>query len=144
MYWRVAPVRLEPLDQRHAGRLVAAAAAVPSLYQWSAVPQGKHEMTRYIDTALAWRDAGTAEPFAIVRRYDGALTGSMRFIDMEPLGMAGGPPASRQQRARHLRDRLIRGWPVRPTDRSQHRGQAPDAGTSLRNLANAPRLPSHG
>ena len=36
------------------------------LYRWSPVPQGKDEARKYIDTALAWQDAGTAVPFAIV------------------------------------------------------------------------------
>src|SRR5215471_6034775 len=76
-------VRLEPLDLRHADALVAAAAAEPSLYQWSAVPQGKREMMRYIGTALEWRDAGTAVPFAIVRLQDNAVIGSTRYFDME-------------------------------------------------------------
>jgi len=76
-------IRLEPLDRRHADALVAASAADPSLYQWSAVPLGKIEVTRYIDTALAWRDAATAVPFATVRLSDGAVIGSTRFFDLE-------------------------------------------------------------
>jgi RimJ/RimL family protein N-acetyltransferase len=76
-------VRLEPLELRHADALAAASAAEPSLYQWSAVPQGKLDMTRYIETALRWRDAGTAVPFAIVRRSDNAVIGSTRYFDME-------------------------------------------------------------
>ena len=76
-------VRLEPLDIGHADALVAAAAAEPSLYQWSAVPQGKREVTRYIDTALEWRAAGTAVPFAILRLEDNLVIGSTRYFDME-------------------------------------------------------------
>lgn len=76
-------VRLEPLEHRHVDALVTAAAVEPSLYQWSAVPQGKPEMTRYIDTALAWRDAGTSVPFAIVRLDDNVVIGSTRYFDME-------------------------------------------------------------
>ena len=76
-------VRLEPLELRHADALAAASAAEPSLYQWSAVPQGKLDMTRYIETALRWRDAGTALPFAIVRRSDNAVIGSTRYFDLE-------------------------------------------------------------
>lgn len=76
-------VRLEPLELRHIDALAAASAAEPSLYQWSAVPQGKLETARYIETALAWRDAGTALPFAIVRRSDNAVIGSTRYFDME-------------------------------------------------------------
>ncbi len=76
-------IRLEPLDHRHVDGLVAAAAADPSLYQWSPVPQGKVEATSYIDTALAWRDAGTAVPFAIVRVDDAVVIGSTRFWNLE-------------------------------------------------------------
>ena len=52
-------VRLEPLERRHAAALVEASAADTSLYQWSLVPVGREAVERYIDTALAWRDAGT-------------------------------------------------------------------------------------
>jgi RimJ/RimL family protein N-acetyltransferase len=76
-------VRLEPLQREHVDGLVAAAAADPSLYRWSLVPQGKDAVTRYVDTAMAWRDAGTAFPFAIVRLEDGALIGSTRFWNIE-------------------------------------------------------------
>jgi RimJ/RimL family protein N-acetyltransferase len=85
-------VRLEPLDHRHVDGLVTAAAAEPALYQWSAVPQGKPEMTRYIDTSLAWRDAGTAVPFAIVRLEDKTVVGSTRYFDMERWAWPEGHP----------------------------------------------------
>jgi RimJ/RimL family protein N-acetyltransferase len=76
-------VRLEPLDQRHVDGLAAAAAVDPSLYQWSPVPQGRAETARYVETALAWRDARTAVPFATVRVEDGAVIGSTRFWNIE-------------------------------------------------------------
>jgi RimJ/RimL family protein N-acetyltransferase len=76
-------VRLEPLEHRHGDGLVAAAAADPSLYQWSPVPQGKREATQYIDTAVAWREAGSAVPFAIVRVRDSVVIGSTRFWNLE-------------------------------------------------------------
>ncbi|HEY4973491.1 MAG TPA: GNAT family protein [Steroidobacteraceae bacterium] len=78
-----AQVRLEPLEHRHTNGLVAAAAADPSLYLWSPVPQGIGETARYIDTALAWRAAGSALPFAIVRADDGVVIGSTRFWNLE-------------------------------------------------------------
>lgn len=78
-----AHVRLEPLGRHHAEGLAAAAAADPVLYRWSAVPQGTAEVDRYIETALAMRDAGKAVPFATVRRADGAVLGSTRFFDVE-------------------------------------------------------------
>src|SRR6202051_3791250 len=64
-------IRLEPLEYRHVEGLAAASATDSSLYQWSPVPQGKVEATSYVDTALAWRDAGSAVSFAIVRLNDG-------------------------------------------------------------------------
>ena len=76
-------VRLEPLDHSHIDGLVAAAAQDPSLYHWSVVPQDKAAVTRYIDTALAWREAGMALPFATIRIADGAVIGSTRFFDIE-------------------------------------------------------------
>jgi N-acetyltransferase len=75
--------RLEPLDRRHTDGLVAAAAADPSLYQWSPVPQGPHDVTEYIDTAVASREAGRALSFAIVRITDGVVIGSTRFWNLE-------------------------------------------------------------
>jgi len=76
-------IRLEPLSRSHVDGLAAAAAFDSSLYQWSPVPQGKIEAAQYVDTALAWRDAGTALPFAIVRKDDGIILGSTRFWNLE-------------------------------------------------------------
>ena len=99
-------VRLEPLDYCHVDGLVTASAADPSLYQWSPIPQGKVETGVYIDTALAWRDAGTAVPFAIVKLNDGksndssdggVVIGSTRFFNLERWSWPPGHP-------RHGRD----------------------------------------
>ena len=92
-------VRLEPLDHCHADGLAAAASGDQSLYQWSPVPQGKAAASKYIETALAWRKAGTALAFAIVKHAappagqtnnegkdrvdDGVVIGSTRFFDLE-------------------------------------------------------------
>jgi RimJ/RimL family protein N-acetyltransferase len=76
-------VRLEPLERAHIPGLVAAAGRDLALYQWSAVPQGTAEMARYVEGALAGREAGTALPFATVRIADGAVIGSSRFFDIE-------------------------------------------------------------
>jgi RimJ/RimL family protein N-acetyltransferase len=76
-------VRLEPLARRHVDGLATASAADPSLYQWSPIPQGKSEAEKYVDTALAWQEAGTAAPFAVVRLADGAVIGSTRFWLLE-------------------------------------------------------------
>jgi N-acetyltransferase len=76
-------VRLEALSDSHVDGLVSAAASDPSLYRWSPVPQGKVEAAKYIATALTWKAAGTALPFAIVRVSDGSIIGSTRFFDLE-------------------------------------------------------------
>jgi len=90
-------VRLEPLDHRHVEGLVAAAAVDPSLYQWSPVPQGQVEAARFVETAVAWRDAGTAVPFAIVRLDVGAVIGSTRFWNLERWAWPHGHPRHRRQ-----------------------------------------------
>jgi RimJ/RimL family protein N-acetyltransferase len=89
-------IRLEPLAHHHLDALALASAADPSLYQWSPVPQSKLEATTYINTALAWRDAGTAVPFAIVNQNDNTVIGSTRFWNLERWSW---PPAH----ARHAR-----------------------------------------
>ncbi len=85
-------VRLEPLEHGHIDGLVSASTSDPSLYRWSPVPQGKAEATAYVNTALAWRDAGTAVPFAIVRAVDGVVIGSTRFWNIERWAWPSGHP----------------------------------------------------
>jgi N-acetyltransferase len=76
-------VRLEPLTREHIDGLVRAASADASLYRFSPVPLTREQTQRYVDTALAWRDAGTAVPFATVRASDGVILGSTRFWNIE-------------------------------------------------------------
>ena len=78
-----AHVRLEPLNPSHVEGLVAAASEDTFLYQWSLVPRNKIEAIRYVDTALAWQQAGEAMPFAIVRVSDRVVIGSTRFWNLE-------------------------------------------------------------
>jgi RimJ/RimL family protein N-acetyltransferase len=93
-------IRLELLTHHHIDALAAASAADPSLYQWSPVPQGKLEATTYINTAIAWRDAGTAVPFAIVNLNDNTVIGSTRFWNLERWSWPPGHP----RHARHHPD----------------------------------------
>jgi len=93
-------VRLEPLDHRHVDGFVAATATDAPLYQWSPVPQGKVEATSYVDTALAWRDAGSAVPFAIIRLDDGVVIGSTRFWNLERWSW----PPEHPRHGRHVPD----------------------------------------
>ncbi|HEY1919049.1 MAG TPA: GNAT family protein [Streptosporangiaceae bacterium] len=76
-------VRLEPLGYEHVDGLAAASEVDPVLYRWSPVPQGHDEVTRYVETALSWRDAGTAVPYATVRVADGVVIGCTRFWGLE-------------------------------------------------------------
>ncbi|HEY2269613.1 MAG TPA: GNAT family N-acetyltransferase [Streptosporangiaceae bacterium] len=75
-------VRLEPLRHDHVPGLVAAAAGGEDLYRWTAVPTDTGQARRYVEKALAARDAGTSVPFAVVRAADGAVIGSTRFWDL--------------------------------------------------------------
>jgi RimJ/RimL family protein N-acetyltransferase len=83
-------IRLEPLSPGHIDGLAAAAGDERDLYRWSPVPQGKAEAARYVETALAWQEAGTAVPFVIVRANDGVVIGSTRFWNIERWGWPEG------------------------------------------------------
>lgn len=85
-------VRLEPLEQRHLDGLAEAAAVDPSLYRWTPLPQGRDGMSEYVNTAISWCEAGTAEPFAIIRLSDGAVVGSTRFWNLERWAWPVGNP----------------------------------------------------
>jgi RimJ/RimL family protein N-acetyltransferase len=76
-------VRLVPLDRGHIKGLAAAAGEDSTLYRWSPVPQGETEAAAYIDTALAWKEAGSAVTFAILRVHDEVVIGSTRFFNLE-------------------------------------------------------------
>jgi len=90
-------IRLEPVAHHHIDGLVAASAADPTLYQWTPVPQGKADVAAYINTALAWRDAGTAVPFAIIRLDGGMVIGSTRFWNIERWAWPQGHPRHGRQ-----------------------------------------------
>jgi len=76
-------VRLEPLGNEHLDGLVAASATGEELYKWSPVPRGAVETRNYIATALSWRDANTAVPFAIISKADNKIIGATRFWNLE-------------------------------------------------------------
>ena len=77
-----AHVRLESLEYRHVPGLLVAACGGGELYRWSPVPQDEDAVRRYVETALAARDAGHAVPFAVVRAQDDTVIGSTRFWDL--------------------------------------------------------------
>jgi len=98
-------VRLEPLGEHHIDGLLAAAAD-RSFYGWTVVPETQEEMARYVATALAWRDAGTAVPFATLRADDGVVIGSTRLYDFQTWDWPEGHPSH----GRTLPDVCEIGW----------------------------------
>ncbi len=89
-------VRLEPLGLHHVEGLVAAAAGDRSTFALTWVPTPDEAACRhYVESALAAQAAGTALPFATVRRHDNAVVGSTRFLNIEwwPLPVGLPPPA---------------------------------------------------
>jgi len=77
-------IRLEPLQSHHIEGLVAAASPdAGDLYRWTVVPPEFDGMTKYVNTAISWRESGIAVPFATIRQSDGVVIGSTRFFDVE-------------------------------------------------------------
>jgi N-acetyltransferase len=76
-------LHLQPLRYGHVPGLVAAAAGGGDLYRWTPVPRDEATARRYVETALAARDSGTAVPFAVVRLEDDAVIGSTRFWNLD-------------------------------------------------------------
>lgn len=76
-------VRLEPLSRQHAEGLLAATAGGTELFRWSTIPRELAGMRAYLDTAIRWREEGSAVPFATVSAADGTVIGSTRFFDIE-------------------------------------------------------------
>ena len=76
-------VRLEPLDPRHAAGLAQATQGAADLYRLTRAPATEADAAAYIGQALADRAAGTAAPFAVIRRSDEAVIGSTRLWDLQ-------------------------------------------------------------
>ena len=76
-------VRLEPLSMVHAPA-IARASADRRIWEFSsAIIRDADDVPRYIETALAWQQAGTALPFATVERATGEVIGSTRFANID-------------------------------------------------------------
>ena len=77
-------VALEPLALAHVDALCEVGLD-PELWRWTAsLVRSAEDMRRWVAQALAWRDAGTALPFAIVERASGRVVGSTRLANVEP------------------------------------------------------------
>jgi RimJ/RimL family protein N-acetyltransferase len=76
-------VRLEPLAPGHAPALAEAIADGALDALWYTIVPSPHAVPAWIDAALALREAGRALAFAVVRRRDGRVVGSTRFMNVE-------------------------------------------------------------
>jgi RimJ/RimL family protein N-acetyltransferase len=76
-------VRLEPLGRQHAAGLFAASRP-PEIWTYlSRAPFADQiDVEGWIDEAARAQEAGSEVPFATVRRSDGRIVGSTRFIDI--------------------------------------------------------------
>ncbi|MDF3202538.1 GNAT family protein [Pseudomonas sp. 1912-s] len=72
-------VELRPLQREHSAALVQAAADGQLWNLKVTNVPGPDTVDKYVDIALAGRDAGTMVPFVIVRRDTGEVVGSTRF-----------------------------------------------------------------
>jgi RimJ/RimL family protein N-acetyltransferase len=75
-------VRLEPLAPAHAPGLFAA--ATPEVFRYLIIPPfaSVADADRYVADALAAQATGSELAFATVRRSDGVLVGTTRFLDI--------------------------------------------------------------
>lgn len=72
-------VQLRPLQREDRAALLDAAADGELWNLSVTVVPNEDTIDRYIETALAGRDAGTVMPFAVVRLRDGKVVGSTRY-----------------------------------------------------------------
>lgn len=76
-------MRLDPLMREHRADL-ARLALEPDLWRWTLTRIASlDDLDAYIETALSWRDAGTAMPFATIERSSGRAIGSTRFAHID-------------------------------------------------------------
>lgn len=77
-------VRLEPLEERHRAPLLATAQQRPDVFQWFLTDTlAKPEVFQaWFDDGLRNSAAGTEVAWAVVRRSDGKLVGSTRYLDI--------------------------------------------------------------
>ena len=78
-------VRLEPMTATHEDGLWAASRDART-WQWLSIeqPQTREELRAYLDAALANAAAGIELPLVTVRREDGSVLGSTRYLALRP------------------------------------------------------------
>ena len=77
-------VRLEPLSRDHLDGIVAAG-SFEEIWTWISVrPAGRAGFERFINVALAARDAGSELPFTTFDRASGEIVGGTRYLNIAP------------------------------------------------------------
>src|SRR5262245_6058285 len=89
-------VTLRPLSVADAPALAAAASESREHYVYTRVPDGVADAQRYIELALADRDAGHRIPFAIV--WHDRVVGSTSYLDVQQWRWPPGSPFQRTDR----------------------------------------------
>ena len=89
-------VTLRPLAPTDAGALAAAASESRAPYVHTRVPDGVEDAQRYIEIALAERDAGRRLPFAIL--WQDRVVGSTSYLDLQRWRWPAGSPLQRSDR----------------------------------------------
>jgi RimJ/RimL family protein N-acetyltransferase len=100
-------VRLEPLSLDHVPALLEAATGPRDTYRYTLVPDTEADMVRYVESALAERDASRALPFATVDRARERVVGATRFGNVE---FWPWPPGHPHQRGVERPDVVEIGW----------------------------------
>lgn len=78
-------VRLDPLTRDHIDALWDVGQD-PSLWTWgTASVRSRDDMRRYVRSALAAQEAGTALPFVTIHKESGCVVGSTRFGNAAPV-----------------------------------------------------------
>jgi N-acetyltransferase len=78
-------VRLEPLGPQHAAGLREAMKDGRLWELWYTIVPEPDAVAAWIDTAISQQAEGKALAFAVVRRRDGAVVGSTRYMNVEPV-----------------------------------------------------------
>lgn len=79
-------IKLEPLSYTHTHDLFTHCGNDSELWRWMPVapPRTEEEMRQVIWSAMAQRDAGEREPFAVIDLASGEAVGSTSFLDIVP------------------------------------------------------------
>jgi len=78
-------IRLEPLRPHHAAGVYTAGCS-PAIWTWlSSSIAAPEDADRFIASAAAGEASGRELPFAVLRAEDGAVVGSTRYLDIDPV-----------------------------------------------------------